>query len=867
MGGPIKKNQLFYFVDYQGTRQSQGIDTGLIAVPSLADRTGNLSDVASMVTGSVSSPYLASVLGQKLGYGVTAGEPYYTPGCASNSRCVFPNATIPQRAWSAPAQHLLQYIPTPNAGTTQFTTGAYPQTVQDNKGALRLDGNSRFGLLSGYVFLDDYRLDNPYPTLQGGATVPGFDAVTLGRTQLWSFAAQKTFSDNTVNGLHFSYTHNANKVGAPNGGLGVSLESQGFVSGPGTPGIVPLAPQLIGVENIGFNNYTMGVTITGVNQIGNTFDVSDSVSKVIGSHTLKVGGQFDFATMRLDPNATFNGTFTFAGTETGSDFADFLLGIPSSYLQSSGGIFNLRNPYGALFAQDSWRARSNLTFNAGLRWDMFTPWYETSNQIQTIVPGHQSVVFPNAPAGLLVPGDPGIARGISPASLANLGPRVGVAWAATEKTSLRASYGRFYTGYQGLSTGIMYGVPPYGYNYQSPAPPLFATPFTTASNGVNNGQRFPLTPVPLNASPSNPYSAFNFSQVLPINGDPYFGTDVKPAFSDNVMVSFERELMPNMVVTASYVSTRGNHLLVLGPTNPGNAALCLSVSQPNRVAPGSPTCGPFGENGVYTTASGEVITGTRTTLGPNYGSVTEQQSAGFSRYNALELNLNFWHGPANVRAGYTYGKSMDVSSNLGEQVNPYNINATLAPSAYDMRHNFVISYGYELPFAQLLRRTGRWTTGWTLSGTTRFSTGFPVTLYNPEDTSLLGTFGNGVNNYLLDTPSYTSGCPLTLNTDPAKGPAFNTSCFSVAPLGQLGNAPRRFFYGPGIENFDMALLKNVGLRRSETLQLRLEAFNVFNHPQFYGPSAVNGNIASPEFGQIQQAASSRFIQLAAKILF
>jgi len=325
--------------------------------------------------------------------------------------------------------------------------------------------------------------------------------------------------------------------------------------------------------------------------------------------------------------------------------------------------------------------------------------------------------------------------------------------------------------------------------------------------------------------------------------------------------------MPNMVVTVSYVSTRGNHQLVLVPTNPGNPALCLSVSQPSQVVAGSPTCGPFGENGVYTTASGQVINGTRTALGPNYGAVTGQQSIGFSRYNALELNFNVSHGPANVRASYTYSKSTDVSSNLGEQVNPYNINATLGPSAYDMRHNFVVSYGYELPFPRLLGRNSGWTTGWTLSGTTRISTGFPVTLYSPEDTSLLGTFGNGVNNYLLDTPSYTPGCPLNLNTDPAKGPAFNTSCFNVPPLGQLGNAPRRFFYGPGIENFDVALLKNVRLGGSQILQLRLEAFNVFNHPQFYGPSAVNGNIASPQFGQIQQAANSRFIQLAAKILF
>ncbi len=867
LGGPLLKNKIFFFSDYQYTNTSQGIETGLISVPSMADRAGNLMDIASQLTGTVNGSYWAGFLSQELGYPVTSGERYYTPGCVSSSQCVLPNATIPMNAWSAPAMHLLQYIPAPNVGTNQFSTGADPQTVRDNKGALRIDGNSPFGLLSGYFFIDDYRLDNPYPALQGGATVPGFDALTLGHAQLWSFAAEKTLSDNTVNSFHFSYTHNANNVGSPNGGLGVSLQSQGFVTGLGTPGIVPLAPQLIGVENIAFNNFTTGVTITGVNQIGNTFDVSDNVLKVIGTHTLKVGGQFDFATVRLEPNATLNGTFTFAGTETGTDFTDFLLGIPSSYLQTSGGIFNLRDPYGAVFVQDSWRARPNLTVNAGLRWDMFTPWYEANNQLQTVVPGQQSLVFPNAPPGLLVPGDPGIHRGISPASLANLGPRLGVAWAATDRTSLRASYGRFYTGYQGLSAGIMYGVPPYGYNYQSPAPPLFATPFITASDGVNNGQRFPLAPVPLHASPSNPYSSFNFSQVLPINADPYFGTDVKPAYSDNVMVSLERELMPDMVVTASYVGIRGNHLLVLVPTNPGNPGLCLSVSQPNQVAPGSPTCGPFGENGLYTTASGQMINGTRTGLGPDFGPMTEQESIGFSRYNALELNFKLAHGPASVRAGYTYSKSMDVSSNLGEQVNPFNINATLTPSAYDMRHNFVVSYGYDLPVARLLRRTNGWTSGWTLSGTTRYSSGFPVTLYNPEDTSLLGTFGNGVNNYLLDTPNYTAGCPLNLNTVPAKGPAFNTACFSVPPLGQLGNAPRRFFYGPGIENFDMALIKNVPLAGSQRLQLRLEAFNVFNHPQFYGATAVNGNIASPEFGQIQQAANPRFVQLAAKILF
>jgi hypothetical protein len=270
---------------------------------------------------------------------------------------------------------------------------------------------------------------------------------------------------------------------------------------------------------------------------------------------------------------------------------------------------------------------------------------------------------------------------------------------------------------------------------------------------------------------------------------------------------------------------------------------------------------------VYTTAAGKVINGTRTILGPNYGTVTDQESIGYSRYNALELNLRYVRGPASVMAGYTYSKSVDVSSNLGEQVNPFNLSASEAPSAFDLRHNFVVSYNYDLPLERLFSRDNQFTKQWALSGTTRLSSGFPVTLYNPTDTSLLGTFGNGVNNNLLDTPNYTPGCDLKINHDPAKGPAFNTACFSLPPLGQLGNAPRRFFYGPGIENVDLALIKRLSFGPARTLEIRLEAFNLLNHPQFYGAGAVDGNIASPTFGNIEQAAAPRFMQLAAKFSF
>ena len=159
--------------------------------------------------------------------------------------------------------------------------------------------------MSGYYFVDDYRLDNPYPGQQGGATVPGFDALTLGRAQLLSFGTNTVLGAHGVNEFHASFIRNANNVGFPNGGRGVSLASQGFVTGPGSSGIVVQAPQLEGVENIVFDTFTMGVTITGVNQINSTLNLNDAVSRVIGAHTVKIGGQFQFAQVELDPNATF----------------------------------------------------------------------------------------------------------------------------------------------------------------------------------------------------------------------------------------------------------------------------------------------------------------------------------------------------------------------------------------------------------------------------------------------------------------------------------------------------------------------------------------------------------------------------------
>jgi hypothetical protein len=283
--------------------------------------------------------------------------------------------------------------------------------------------------------------------------------------------------------------------------------------------------------------------------------------------------------------------------------------------------------------------------------------------------------------------------------------------------------------------------------------------------------------------------------------------------------------------------------------------------------PGTPTCGPFGESGTYTTPSGAVIQGTRKPFSSQFAAITYQKTIANSNYNALQLNLRHRSGPLEFMVGYTYSKSLDPSSSLAEAVNPIDQNLSRGLSAFDMRHDFVASYKYALPVNDLFRRQNRWTEGWAVSGLTRFTTGFPVTLYNNNDTSLLGTIPNGVNNNGVDTPNFNPG-NLETDTHPENGHAgFNTALFSLPRLGQIGTARRRFFYGPGIGNFDLALQKDLRLSESKSLQFRLEAFNVFNHTQFYGPAAVNGNISSADFGQVVSAAPPRLIQLAGKFLF
>ena len=923
-GGPFWKDKLFWFTDYQGTRQVQGAETGIVNLPPAAEFKGNFDP--SLLTGTVDSPTTPcagcldwpSRLSQRLGYTVSGGEPYSFPGCTSTNysststnACVFPGGVIPQRAWSPAAIGTIKYIPLPNidpaAGT--YSDNSQRTTVTDNKIGERVDfNNSKTGNWSFYYHFDDSTVLSALPS--GGASVPGFPAQTPTRAQEFVISNTKVLGPTAVNEARLTFFRTSTHLDNPTGGQ-ASLSSLGFVTGLGTQGIIPDAypgyPEY--VPQLYFNNFTIGAPSLITFQPNNTYTISDGVSKVLGRHTLKFGGEFRYLQVNERNLASQDGAFVFDGTVTGVDFADYLLGAPTGagggYSQAALQLLDSRTRYGGAYAQDTWRVTPDLTLNLGLRWEVSMPWYDTQGKIQTWVPGEQSVVFPGSPKGLVFPGDPGVPKTLAPTRYDNFGPRLGLAYSpdfsdgvlgkvfgGPGKSSIRAAFGIYYTSVEDLNLFYEVADAPFGLYWSSPGSVLFEEPFRNRVDGGTDGegQRFPFT-VPIPGSPAN--KTLSFAVYEPMSYFPGYDIHNRLPYAEHFNFSIQRELTKSTVLTLAYVGTEGHRLISQSEANPGDAALCIQLAAEG--------CGPNAEQNTFTVGS-NTIYGTRDKLlNPNYCPAAQTLCFGFgntftklvanSIYNAGEITVERKAGDVTLLAAYTIAKSLDDSSGFNDLVNFANPKLSRGLSSTDVHNNFVVSYVWAIPFDRAFHGLPkRLTKGWQLQGITRFASGFPIQMgqsnpvTNPQlcpglllatpqpclsDSSLAGSPSTDMPNLVgpvhIRNPRDTPGTFTYFDQS-----AFvATNCYFIGTTpspdcGTFGTANRRFFHGPGFNNTDLGFQKTIPLTEAKLFEIRGEFFNIFNHAQFVNPS---GDISSGSFGNITNARDPRIGQVSAKFIW
>jgi hypothetical protein len=483
------------------------------------------------------------------------------------------------------------------------------------------------------------------------------------------------------------------------------------------------------------------------------------------------------------------------------------------------------------------------------------------------VPGLQSTQFPTAPLGWVVPGDPGIPSTLAHTHYNNFAPRLGLAYSpgftdgvgkkifgGPGKTSIRASFGIYYTSIEDLNLFYEVGDAPFGQYWVSPQPTMFNEPFRTRADGISQTQRFPFT-FPIPGSPAN--ATLDYSKYLPLSFSPGYDIHNRLPYAEHYDLSIERELSKNTVLTLAYVGTQGHRLISQYDANPGNPALCLQL----------PGCGPFGENTTYTDSSGAPVYGTRDKLNsiharpPDFGDNNSfTVNIANSSYNSGQVTLERKAANMNFLAAYTYSKAIDNSSGFNQWVNFVNPRLSRSLAAFDVTHNFVFSYSWDIPFNRAFPGAPkRLTQGWNFSGITRFTGGLPVAIsQNGDDVSLFGS-GN------TDVPNIVGKIHIQDPRNPDHT-FFNRDAFDSGPVGAFGNANRQFFHGPGINNFDIGLMKRTAITESTAFEIRAEFFNVFNHTQFNNPDG-NFSIFGDQMGVVTSAKDPRIGQISAKFYF
>lgn len=865
IGGPIKKNKAFIFFSYQGLRQRRpetsadcGCGTpGTTPVLTQGQRNGIFADLA---TSTGVSPFAIG--------GFPAGTPYST---------IFASGQIPTADFNPISASLLKFVPLPTVGNLFEFNPLFTQGDDQELGRFDANITSRDAFwFYGLGEREHDQQDLPFI----GATVPGFAQVDHEHWQQYIADWTHTFSGTMLNEVRLGYTRfNFDDVIPANP---TDPSSAGFAINPQQLGVGLPVMNVTGLFDLGFSSDGPQP------RLDQTYNFTDNFSKVVGKHVLKFG--FDMRRFEvynpflhlIDGNYSFGAAGPFS---TGDAGADFLLGLPDSYLQASGDILNERAQEYYSYAQDQWKMRTNLTITYGLGWSIDTPMvddYHGNHAGVAFRPGQQSVVFPTAPAGYVFQGDPGV-NAFGTTKYKDVAPRFGFAWSPNKmgrltggpgKTSIRGGFGIYYNRFNGETALQTQGSPPFaiistgiGDAGIPGTSPVFAAPFTGYAGGgaiVSLPNKFPYAP--------SPTPDFSVTEPLSIS---VYDPNISIPYAENYSLTIERQIGSSSVVSIGYVGSEGRRLLITREINPGiNPAGC--AADPACAASAAIQPAAFPGNYRYP--------------GNIFGSVGQVSTIGNSNYNAFQATWDkrLSHG-LQFLAAYTYSHALDDGSgfeNSGfsgggfggfgntRSIDPFNQKLRdYGSSIYDARHRFVISYVYMIPsvrhYNAFKRLPSKVAEGWQISGITTFQSGFPLDVVDsslPSLTDSVFQFYCTPGQACWDVPNVAGSITYE---NPKTSPTnlwFDTSAFTHPVLGTQGDAGRNILRGPGIKNWDFSLVKDTSFTESMRLELRIEFFNIFNTTQF-DPLGINTDVNSSSFGQELKARDPRIIQLAGKFYF